>query len=360
MKTSLILTLCFVIGSLLSTFTGNTLDDTEKSHVELGVVKWNRDFDKAKSIAKKANKPLFVLFQEIPGCQTCQDFGNSALSFPLVVEAIEDLFVPVAIFNNKEGTDADLLKKFKEPAWNNPVVRYLNPNEVDIIDRKDKVWTIDGTIERMITALKKAGKPVPGYLPLARKASNEKTEVAEFAMHCYWEGEAKLGSINGVHSTRSGWRNGLEVVQLQFSPSQVDYKTLLDAAQKFECASKVFTHNKNQFEIAKTAVQSKAEQASGPMRDAKASDQKYYLSHTIYKYLPLTELQATKINVLAKQRKQANSLLSPRQLQILTAVQKALSADKNALNGFVFPEDQNKLASYQKKLVEHLKDSGAL
>ena len=35
--------------------------------IEMGVVKWNLDFESASSISAKSGKPLFVLFQEIPG-----------------------------------------------------------------------------------------------------------------------------------------------------------------------------------------------------------------------------------------------------------------------------------------------------
>ena len=35
--------------------------------VELGAVDWGRDFDAAASQARKAGKPLLVLFQEVPG-----------------------------------------------------------------------------------------------------------------------------------------------------------------------------------------------------------------------------------------------------------------------------------------------------
>lgn len=34
---------------------------------ELGRVKWNRNLDEIKAIAKKENKPVFLLFQEVPG-----------------------------------------------------------------------------------------------------------------------------------------------------------------------------------------------------------------------------------------------------------------------------------------------------
>ncbi len=42
---------------------------TERSQnpVELGTVSWYRNYDEARAIAKKTDRDLFVLFQEVPG-----------------------------------------------------------------------------------------------------------------------------------------------------------------------------------------------------------------------------------------------------------------------------------------------------
>ena len=120
-----------------------------------------------------------------------------------MVEAIEDLFVPVLVYNNK-SSDAAILKKFGEPSWNNPIVRFLDSNGQDVIKRQNRVWTVNPMAARMVAALKAAKREVPTYLSdLARDRSN--LQQATFAMSCYWTGEARLGSIDGVMSTTSGW-----------------------------------------------------------------------------------------------------------------------------------------------------------
>ena len=35
--------------------------------VEIGTVKWSRDLDKTLSASKKSEKPVLILFQEVPG-----------------------------------------------------------------------------------------------------------------------------------------------------------------------------------------------------------------------------------------------------------------------------------------------------
>jgi hypothetical protein len=73
--------------------------------------------------------------------------------------------VPVAIHNNtRGGEDAKILKRFKEPAWNYQVIRFVDADGKDLIPRKDRVWTLKPLAERMIASLKKAKRPVPDSL----------------------------------------------------------------------------------------------------------------------------------------------------------------------------------------------------
>lgn len=126
--------------------------------VELGRLIWLRDYGKAIELAKTQNKPIMLLFQEIPGCATCTGFGKGALSDPAIFD-LSGSFVCVAIHNNKTGADAEVLKKFGEPAWNNPVVRFVNAAGVDLIPRKDGVYTKEELLERMRKALAVHQKP---------------------------------------------------------------------------------------------------------------------------------------------------------------------------------------------------------
>ena len=47
---------------------------------ELGAIDWGRDFDAALARGKRENKPVLVLFQEVPGCSTCTTYGDVVLS----------------------------------------------------------------------------------------------------------------------------------------------------------------------------------------------------------------------------------------------------------------------------------------
>ena len=66
--------------------------DPNNQSEELGKVSWYRDYEQALSVSKKENKPVLILFQEVPGCATCRNYGHNVLSHPLMTEAIENEF----------------------------------------------------------------------------------------------------------------------------------------------------------------------------------------------------------------------------------------------------------------------------
>lgn len=69
------------------------------------------------------------------------------------------------VYNNRSGgMDRKLLKRYREPAWNFQVIRFLDAKGRDIIPRKDRVWTTQGVAQRMVKTLETVKRPVPDYL----------------------------------------------------------------------------------------------------------------------------------------------------------------------------------------------------
>ncbi len=279
---------------------------------ELGDVDWERDFSQAEVRARETGQPLFVLFQEVPGCQTCVGFGEQILSHPLLVEAIETEFVAVAVFNNLGGDDRRVLKRFGEPSYNNPVVRFLGSDGRELLPRKAGVWFPRAIGQRMIAALEAAARPVPTYLrDVVDELSVVESKRATFSMHCFWSGEACLGEIDGVLASRAGWLEGIVVVELIFDPSVVSYGELLRAAPT--CSDAVFTHSDEQQRAARAVFGDDARLARGFAEIAKDSDQKRALRGTSYAIATLTPRQAVRVNSAVAAGRSPNSLLSPRQ-----------------------------------------------
>ncbi len=279
---------------------------------ELGDVDWERDFSRAEKQAQETGLPIFALFQEVPGCQTCVGFGEQVLSHPLLVEAIETEFVPVAVFNNRGGEDRRVLERFEEPSYNNPVVRFLSSDGQDLLPRKAGVWFPHAIGQRMLAALDTAGRPVPAYLrDVVYELSAKSSQRATFAMHCFWSGEACLGEIDGVLASQAGWLEGHEVVELTFDLSLVSYDELLHAAPP--CSDRVYTHSDEQQRLAQAVFGANAHRASGFAQIAEDTDQKRSLRGTPYAHVALTPRQAVRVNSALAARRSPAALLSPRQ-----------------------------------------------
>ncbi|BBM84964.1 VPGUxxT family thioredoxin-like (seleno)protein, type 2 [Candidatus Uabimicrobium amorphum] len=285
---------------------------------ELGKIKWKRDFPKALLLAKKENKPLMVLFDEVPGCSTCVNFGQGPLQHPVVVAAAESEFVPVVVFNNHQGKDAKILRKFGEPSWNNPVVRFLNHQEKDLIPRRQK-YSSEFLIKQIAKALKAAGKEIPLYLQLALDEYETKNlQKATFAMYCYWSGESKLSGVEGVHYTMAGHLQGYEVVDVYFNPQVVAYSTLVKRAKNLGCSSRIFARTTQQLSTAQKIVGKKAVYSTQKSAAASSRDQKYQLRRfPQYYYLPLTHRQVNLLNhALVNGKNDYLKYLSPLQIKL--------------------------------------------
>ena len=288
---------------------------------ELGDVNWLRDYDKAVAASNQTNKPILILFQEVPGCSTCRGYGNNVLSHPLIVEAIEESFVPLAIHNNKGGKDKRILDSFGEPSWNNPVVRIIDTERNALTPRIAGRYDESSLVRGMVASLENAKRPVPQYLQLLKEHLSAKTgytEKATFGMYCFWTGEAKLGSIPGVVDSEPGFMGGSEVVSVTFDPNVVSYEDLVAQANKKNAFDRVFTHSVDQKQKAQNLVKSSNIRKGQSFR---ADGQpKYYLLHSPYRLIPMLPNQASRVNTAVGSRRNANEFLSPKQLEILTYI----------------------------------------
>jgi hypothetical protein len=264
--------------------------------VELGKVKWLRSMDEAIAMSRKECKPILILFQEIPGCQTCRQYGNEVLSHPLIVEAIETHFIPLAIYNNKGGDDAEILKKFNEPAWNNPVVRIVDDKGKDLIARLSGNYSAQGLASSITNVLIKNQGKAPLYLQLLSDelaAKSRGIQSSTYSMYCFWSGEALFGKVNGVITTSAGFQNGKEVVKVDYDPAIISKTQLDKIASQSSC---------------KNSVAGNFSPDNTP---------KYYLSNSKYRSIPMSELQKCRVNSAIAEGQNPEIYLSPRQIQFL-------------------------------------------
>ena len=268
----------------------------QSNPVELGNVHWLRSYGEAQLKSKSEGKPILILFQEIPGCQTCRSYGSDVLTHPLIVEGIETYFIPLAIHNNKGGADAEILKRYNEPAWNNPVVRFVDQNGLDIVNRLSGNYTAAGLTSLMTNVIIKNKGKAPAYLQLLSDeltARQRGIASATYSMYCFWTGEALFGKVNGVLKTSAGFQGGKEIVALEYDPALISLSKLNEIATQHQCAIV----------------------SRGAFRPDDTP--KYYLSNSPYKNVPMTELQKCRVNSALADRLDPGEYLSPRQLAYL-------------------------------------------
>ena len=297
--------------------------------IELGKVNWLRSYEDALAMAKEKELPVFILFQEVPGCATCSTYGNQVLSHPFIVEAIETHFVPLVIYNNKRGNDAKILKMYKEPSWNNPVARIVDENGKNILNRLSGNYSKQGILNFIMNGLVASNQLAPNYLKLFQEEVNlDKLDNKELtlSMFCFWTGEKEIGKIQGVFKTAAGFMNGKEVVQVKYDPSQVSEKQLIAKANKSRCADQVYTDDKRISKTASKIVGKENVAKTSKLRFDK--DQKYYLKKSKYAKVPMTEYQSMKVNSLIGSGQNPSEVLSPRQLQFLDSKLKVASKEK--------------------------------
>jgi hypothetical protein len=154
------------------------------------------------------------------------------------------------------------------------------------------------------------------------------------------------------------WVGDKEVVHVTFDPQVISYSQLLQRAGAMECTAAVYTYDARQLELARAAGLSEVRpwQEDLATRQVQKSEQKYYLRNSELAYLPLTELQAVKMNAALGEQSAADpeGYLSPRQRQLLQRVRRALQRDESSLEGFGFPEEPRQLPDYQRRLQERL------
>jgi thioredoxin family protein len=326
--------------------------------LELGRVHWGRDVEAGMAAARRTGRPLLLLFQEIPGCATCRNFGSGPLSHPLLVDAIENEFVPVVVYNNRGGPDAAALQRFGEPAMNNPVLRFFAPDGKEALPRRDGLWDEPSVARRLVEALDAMRRPIPAYLALAAEEVRAATaERATFGMHCFWEGEAALGGVDGVVATRVGFLAGNEAVEVLYLPDVTSYEKLADRAAEMNVASIAFAADEHQLASARRRLGERARRTDERARDAAEADRKYHLQRSLLHWLPLTPAQAARINADLAAGHDGRRWLSPRQIELAGRIEAETRRNSGALTDLAPPTGVAELPAYEEQLLARLNGS---
>ena len=189
-------------------------------------------------------------------------------------------------------------------------------------------------LARMIASLEASRRPIPQYLRLAvDEYAAKPRQTATFAVRCYWEGERDLGKLDGVLASRTGVIGHDEVVEVEYDPALMSYPELVAKAQRLSCFRKVYARNPHQEREAAALVAGVVARSDAPVDTS--TQQQFHLSmHPEYHYLPLTALQATRINAALFAHDDPEQFLSPAQHRLKDRMANVLSRGREARDSF--------------------------
>ena len=145
--------------------------------------------------------------------------------------------------------------------------------------------------------------------------------------------------------TAAGWHDGAEVVTVRFDPEQTSYERLLEQAVARQCATAgVWYVGDVQRALAEARLGARAKALDGePRPDA---EPKYYLFKSPYRALPLTELQAVRVNARIAREEAFDDLLSPRQRELAARIRARPDVGWPGLVGVEIAEAWGRMAAF--------------
>jgi hypothetical protein len=241
-----------------------------------GSINWSHDLSTAQHFSRDSGKPILWIRDD----NSARKAITGPLAHPIVVDAADTLFIPLVTAETTPG-GASLC--------------FVDASGRELAAGSSGSLTTAAVLKQMVAALQAAHRDVPAYLRLVSDEYNPVLpQTATFAVGCYWEGERQIGKLDGIVATRTGTVGEDEVVEVDFDASRVGYPDLLQQVGSMRC-----------FRSAVTPGGAKL-QPSDVQQFTLAQSPEYW-------YLPLTALQATKINAILSQRGDPDDLLSPTQ-----------------------------------------------
>lgn len=299
-------------------------------HEELGAIGYQfTSLPEAKCEAIRQDKPLLLFEIEIPGNQAA---GSDIFSHPLIVEAVESLFVSVREnpLTKRNSQRNENLRKVPRTC-----VRVLDSSGVDVVSGIcDERLSLSGMISLMVAGLNSLRKTIPTYLLLLaaeeegrlRYTSSGSTQRVDrqaiVGMANVATGEIEFADLEGIIATRAGYVGRQRVVQATYDSTKLSYCNLVRFALQRKIADIIFYQTNDEkvgarMEISRVGGNSELVHHTGTIQPC--LDPKHALRKTLLRYVPLTDLQATKANRLVARGvfNEATHILSPRQGMIL-------------------------------------------
>lgn len=281
----------------------------------------------AEKKSKETGKPVFRVHAENGHHLRKKDL----FSHPLIVEALDSLFITVA---SKEQ-DSECLSIHLEGESCSSLIRITNHTGSDLVPPicifSATEWLI---VDALVQSLEKLERNVPQYLRLLSDEFLQKERSHQVIITVYDPvlAEVDFAGMQGTIQTEAGYlENREKAVKVVFDPEMLRINLLARYVFAMaNCTGKVFCQTNEERMAVKVEAARSTDQGCGKIADPISDliDQVKFMSsyelkanlrRTPMRFVPLTDLQCTKANRLIYQGKfhEATHLLSPRQGLIL-------------------------------------------
>jgi hypothetical protein len=271
-------------------------------------------------------RPVLLVQAEIPGDN---DAGNEIFSHPLIVEAADSLFTTV--FNKDEDYSCSASRSASGKSRRTRVGFFDDSGNEIVQSLSADMLTRAGIAEAMIATLEACQRPVPKYLRLLydEERGRIKPGPVGLPVPCYHRavfgmddstlGEVEFAGLEGVISTRAGFLTRRQkIVEVIYDSGRLCFGSVIHYALKRKVGDIIYYQTNDEriaalMEIQRVKESSKVTEYLGAIQPD--YDPKNALRKSPLRFVPLTDLQATRANRLAHLNRfdEAMHLLSPRQ-----------------------------------------------
>jgi hypothetical protein len=292
-------------------------------------------FHHALIASSTTRRPVLLVQAEIPGDT---DAGSEIFSHPLIVEAADSLFTTV--FDKDEDYSCSASRSASGKSRRTRVGFFDDSGNQIVQSLCADMLTRAGIAEAMIATLEACQQPVPKYLRLLydEERGRIKPGPVGLPVPCYHRvvfgmddstlGEVEFAGLEGVISTRAGFLTQQKIVEVIYDAGRISFASVIHYALKRKVGDIIYYQTNDEriaalMEIQRVKESSKVTEFLGTIQLDK--DPKRALRKSPLRFVPLTDLQATRANRLAHLNRfdEAMHLLSPRQGLIFMQARKA-------------------------------------
>jgi hypothetical protein len=325
---------------------------TKHESEELGCMQFNFvSLHDATNYSRTTRRPVLLVQAEIP---SDTEAGREIFSHPLIVEAAGSLFTTV--FNKSEDYSGSVSCSASGKSRRTHVDFFDESGNEIVHSLCADMLTRAGMAEAMIATLEVCQQPVPKYLQLLYDEERGRINPgpgglpvpcyyrAVFGMEDFTLGEVEFDGLEGVISTRAGFLTRQKVVEVIYDSSRRCFGSLILYALERKVGDIIYyqTNDERNTALMKIERVKESSQVTEFLGTIQLDyDPKPALRRTQLRFVPLTELQATRTNrfVHLGRFDKAMHLLSPRQGLIVMRARyiTAQNSFKDVVDVLIFP-----------------------